>query len=213
MCSNRDQQCSPPGPNWRVEVDAEKCSLCEVCVHHCPPAAIRSEQSGDTLFILFQPNLCDGCQACLERCPEDAIRLVRVDAPREGEEEVLVKSQMLHCEVCGTWFAPVSKLRAASRKTEDNADIIREQCPLCRRTQMVARFIDEKREASGRPAEYRTGQKWHFKSVTDGDPDGPPCPEVLKTPSNLGRSDPSPEESPASREEGQGNADARDKTP
>lgn len=172
--------------HWHVEVDAEKCSLCEVCTHHCGTGAIRSEMRGDTLFIFFQPGLCDGRGDCMERCPEDAIKVVKVEAVRDQEEQVLVQSKMLRCSQCGAYFAPVSKVEAASHRRGDGAGLIREECPLCRRTQMVATFIEEKRDARGRKAEYRTGKKWHWKPVVDGDPEGPPCPEVLGTPSDQG---------------------------
>ncbi len=89
---------------------------------------------------------------------------------------------MLQCSVCGTRFAPEAKLEAASHRRGDDADLISDQCPLCRRTQMVARFIEEKRKTPGKKAEYRTGKKWRWKPVTEGDPDAPPCPEVLPKP-------------------------------
>jgi len=204
MTSDNNQQDASSCPHWQVEIDVAKCSLCEVCTRHCPPGALRSEQSGDTLFIMFKPELCDGCQACLEHCPEDAVRLVRADAPPGKEESILVKSQMLRCSVCGTYFAPVSKLEAASRKKEDDLELISEQCPLCRRTQMVASFIDEKRKVSGRKAEYRTGKKWNFKPVVEGDPDGPPCPEILEKPLKQAPPFPGQDKPAASQEEGKG---------
>ena len=103
-------------------------------------------------------------------------------APDSAERKVLAKGKMLHCSVCGMYFAPVSKLEAASQKRDDHAQLVDDQCPLCRRTQMVATFSEEKREARGRKAEYRTGKKWQWKPVVDGDQDVPPCPEVLDVP-------------------------------
>jgi hypothetical protein len=106
--------------------------------------------------------------------------LAQIEAPPvDSEGKVLAASEMLRCSVCGAHFAPVAKLEAASHRRGDDADLIHEQCPLCRRTQMVARFIDEKREASGKKAEYRTGKKWRWKPIAEGDPNGPPCSEVL----------------------------------
>jgi Pyruvate/2-oxoacid:ferredoxin oxidoreductase delta subunit len=178
--------------HWLVERDMEKCSLCEVCTRSCPTGALQSEITSNTIQILFRCEQCDGCRICLDRCPEDASQLVRVKTPPDGPV-VLVRSKLLHCSVCGQPFAPAQKLEAASKRRGDERELNQEQCPLCRCTQMVARFIEEKRESNGRPAEYRTGKKWHFKPVVDGDPDGPPCPEVLEEP--LG------EDMPAEREQ------------
>ena len=173
----------PTDAHWLVERDMEKCSLCEVCTRSCPTGALQSEITGDTLEILFRCERCDGCRICLDRCPEDASQLVRIKTPLEGPV-VLVRSKLLQCSICGQPFAPVRKLEMASKRRGDDGELIQEQCPLCRCTQTVARFIEEKRESSGRPAEYRTGKKWHFKPVVDGDRDGPPCPEVLDPPTS-----------------------------
>ena len=94
--------------------------------------------------------------------------------------DILVVGRMLRCHVCGDLFAASARLEAASRRREDDAELVRDECPLCRRTQMVATFIDERREAKGKPAEYRTGKKWRWKPIVDGDRDGPPCPDSLR---------------------------------
>jgi len=177
MGSDDNRQQPTSGPLWQVEFDAEKCSLCEVCGRCCPTGALRNEVTEETLAILFNPELCDGCGVCVSRCPEDIMSLVRIEASSGVEtEQVLAKGEMLQCLQCGARFAPQSKLEAASHRRGDDFKLISEECPLCRRTQMVAVFIDEKRqEARGRKAEYRTGRKWRWKPVTEGDPDGPPC--------------------------------------
>lgn len=172
-------------PYWRLEIDKEKCSLCEVCARCCSSGAIRSEAAKDTLAILFSHELCDGCRDCLKDCPEDAILLTGIEASPAGSGwKVLAAGEMLRCSVCAAYFAPFAKLQAASQRRGPDTDLIREQCPLCRRTQMVARFIDENREAVGRKAEYRTGKKWSWKPAVEGDPDAPPCSEVLGRPAD-----------------------------
>ncbi len=185
MAGDHERQEGTAGPYWRVEVDADKCSLCEVCGQRCAAGAIRSEQESETLALLFSYELCDGCRDCLKSCPEDAMTLVENEDPPGGSGgQVLAASKMLRCSVCGARFAPVTKLQAASRRRADKVDLIREQCPLCRRTQMVARLIEERREARGKKAEYRTGKKWRWKPVVEGDPDVPPCPDVLDRPTD-----------------------------
>lgn len=184
MASDDDRQQPSAGPCWLVEFDAQECSLCEVCARCCPTGALRSEATEEALAILFNAELCDGCGVCLSSCPENIMSLVRIEAPAGVEQEhVLARGELLRCAQCGARFAPQSKLEAAARRRGADAELIREQCPLCRRTQMVAVFIDEKRqEARGRKAEYRTGRKWRWKPVSENDPDGPPCPETLNRP-------------------------------
>ena len=185
MASDLERREGASGPYWQVEVDANKCSLCEVCGQRCARGAIRSEQARETVSILFSYELCDGCRDCLRSCPEEAMTLVGFEAPPDGPEaKVLAVGDMLRCSVCGGHFAPLAKIQAASRRRGDDVDLIREQCPLCRRTQMVATLIEEKREARGKKAEYRTGKRWRWKPVEEGDPGAPPCPVVPDRPSD-----------------------------
>ena len=185
MGSESDRHAGSPGRHWQVEVDADKCSLCEVCGKRCRTGAIRSEQTEDALSILFRYRLCDGCRDCLKICPEKAMRLAEAETePGAPDEVVLAASGMLRCSVCGGDFVPEAKLRAASHRRGDDADLIPNQCPLCRRTQMVVRFIEEKRKMEGRMAEYKTGTKWHWKPVAAGDQDAPPCPDVQSGPAD-----------------------------
>jgi len=185
MDSECDRHSGSPESHWQMEVDADKCSLCEVCGSRCPTGAIRSEQTEDTLSILFRYWLCDGCRDCLNICPEKAMRLAEAEAgPGAPDDVVLAKSGMLRCSVCGANFAPEAKAGAVSHRRGDDAELIPNQCPLCRRTQMVVRFIEEKRKTEGRMAEYKTGTKWHWKPVAPGDADAPPCPDVQAGPSD-----------------------------
>jgi len=169
-----------PGLSWQLAVDTERCSLCEVCIRHCETSALWIEPAGDTVTLLFNHELCDGCGDCVKRCPEQCMRLVAAETPRRGSgRDVLAAGHMLRCAVCGNLFTASARIQAATRRREDDVALLRDQCPLCRRTQMVARFIEERREAKGKPAEYRTGKKWRWKPVVDGDRNGPPCPESL----------------------------------
>ncbi len=183
MAGEHERQEGTAGPYWRVEVDADKCSLCEVCGRRCPTGAIRGELTDGTLSLVFNHRLCDGCRDCLESCPEKAMTLAETDSPNDSPgEKILATGEMLQCSVCGSRFAPEATLEAASRRREDDTDLISDQCPLCRRTQMVARFIEEKRKTPGKKAEYRTGKKWRWKPVAEGDPGAPPCPGVFPKP-------------------------------
>jgi|GEM_PF-3051167 len=180
MAGEHERRGGTAGRHWQMDVDADKCSLCEVCGQRCPTGAIRGVLTDGTLSIVFDHRLCDGCRDCLESCPEKAMTLAETEAsPDAPSEKILATGEMLLCSICGERFAPEAKLEAASHRRGDDTNLISDQCPLCRRTQMVARFIEEKRESSGRKAEYRTGKKWRWKPVTEGDPDAPPCSEPI----------------------------------
>ncbi len=62
--------------NGRVEVDAEKCTGCGLCVKACPADALFLENKLSRL----RPsgiNECMGCGDCTAICPEEAIVLVK----------------------------------------------------------------------------------------------------------------------------------------
>ncbi len=167
----------------RIEHDRDKCALCEVCANHCPMGAYSREQEGDTLRLYHQADLCSGCpdeeKNCEDRCSEKAIRLVMSEKPLDGEADgsprLLAESKLLKCEKCGSLFGTATKLDAVIRKGVENAEELRTNCPLCRRTHIVVEFIEEKRDVDGE-AKYVTGKKWRWKPVEEGDPNGPPCP-------------------------------------
>lgn len=64
--------------NYIVEVDTERCDLCETCVDRCPMDAFSI--SGDQ--IERDAQLCIGCGLCVSTCPSEALRMV----PREGRQ-------------------------------------------------------------------------------------------------------------------------------
>lgn len=173
---------------WMAEVDLAKCSMCQVCVRKCPVKALRSEQHDNTLTIYYDPQICDGCEGeikCQELCPEEAIRVVELDSPPDDlSERQFQSSQLLVCQACGELYAPISHALAAAAKGAVNADRFKDFCPLCRRTNLVVSFTEDKRrdEAEGQ-ATYRQGgklmHKARMKSKRKVDPDQrPPAPEM-----------------------------------
>lgn len=143
---------------WVVKVDSERCSLCEGCAKHCPTGALRSVRHGERLELWFRAATCNGCaggDGCEAICPEKAV--TRWDrSPAAPEREVLlVAGDLVRCTYCGEAFAPDRKLAAVERKRD--REVVRDHCPLCRREQLVVRFIEERR-APGEHAAYRSAR-------------------------------------------------------
>ena len=90
MTRGKNESDKATNSHWLVKRDMDKCSLCEVCTRCCPTGALQPKEEGDTLSILFRPDLCDGCGKCLENCPEDASRLVKVSPADSGQVTILV---------------------------------------------------------------------------------------------------------------------------
>ena len=59
-----------------VQVDAEKCNLCKLCIIKTGCLAIDMDIDADTIVI--DPDLCYGCGLCAAFCNRDAILVERV---------------------------------------------------------------------------------------------------------------------------------------
>ena len=107
--------------HWMVAIDEERCSLCEVCVHHCPTGALSSERAEQRLRVIFRSARCNGCNdapTCRDRCPEEVVRVSRSPGPADSEGRVLAEGELLQCGYCNAWFAPLTKVDTVSRKTD-----------------------------------------------------------------------------------------------
>lgn len=152
--SNKDKKTT----QWMVALDQAKCSMCEVCARRCPTGALHLDRKKDSLSILFNSKECIGCSdenGCRALCPEDAIQLEELVSSSENVADVLlIKSKLVQCAYCKSFFAPETKLGVIKKKKLAH-EVVEDYCPLCRRTNIVVKFIDEKREAKGK-AEYRS---------------------------------------------------------
>jgi len=61
----------------RLEITAEWCKSCDICVKLCPERCLRL--NADRIAELFAPEKCTGCRLCEWLCPDFAIR-VHLDA-------------------------------------------------------------------------------------------------------------------------------------
>lgn len=154
------------GAGWKARIDSEKCALCEVCIRSCPTKALLGRMKGDRLEIHYRPALCDGCDTCVERCPEEAITVAKGGSQAE-QELLLTDGEVLRCGQCGNLFSSARKLKAVSRKEKEIGERYEETCFICRRTHMVAEFIEERRDPTGK-AVYKTGKKWKWRSIDEG---------------------------------------------
>jgi Fe-S-cluster-containing hydrogenase component 2 len=59
--------------NYLAEIDAEKCTGCEICVERCQVGAISMSDGGAVVNL----ERCIGCGLCVTGCPSDAARLNR----------------------------------------------------------------------------------------------------------------------------------------
>jgi Fe-S-cluster-containing hydrogenase component 2 len=102
------------GPDWRaegpccslgsVQIDAEGCSLCEVCVAACPTEALRADTSArGSLRLSFDARRCTGCGACAACCPEKVITVQKVAhrALLAGGRRVIAAVRGTFCNSCG----------------------------------------------------------------------------------------------------------------
>lgn len=158
MHDNADRRRESQRKWWTVELDANTCSLCEVCARHCPTGAIRLERADDTIALYLVHGRCNNCggkKNCEAICPEEAITVVELDTPvgRQGEV-LLIQSKLVRCSYCHEYFSPHKKLESLEKKGLHHV-VEKSLCPLCRRTNIVVKLIDEKM-APGEHAEYRS---------------------------------------------------------
>lgn len=126
---------------WIVEIDGEKCSLCEMCAYRCPTKAIVSDKTAERLELVFDYTECDCCNGdayCMAHCPEAAINISRVPASRRPLEtaQVLISGIMAKCIGCGSIFTPEKKIIAVLKKPEVD-EKLQKYCPDCRREELL----------------------------------------------------------------------------
>lgn len=69
-----------------IEIDAEKCNGCGLCVEACHEGAIELI---DGKAVLVSDEYCDGLGDCLPQCPTDAIKMIEREAAEYNHELVM----------------------------------------------------------------------------------------------------------------------------
>ena len=93
-------------PFGTVQVDGERCTLCNACVGACPGGALQA--GTEEPAIRFVEANCLQCGLCTRTCPEDAIAIsprLLFDAAKRNEARLLHREEPFHCIQCGKPFA------------------------------------------------------------------------------------------------------------
>lgn len=69
---------------FRVQIDADRCKSCRLCVDFCPKQVLgmttdRLNAKGVTYAHVVHGEQCIGCMACTLMCPDAAIELYKVE--------------------------------------------------------------------------------------------------------------------------------------
>ena len=131
---------------WLLEVDRDRCSMCEACVGSCPQDAIGLRIENDIEELLFDHELCNGCGGapyCRRHCPEDAIAVVRMSGSRRWTGPIsLMSGIVVRCSDCGVSYAPLKKIEAVLKRADISQGDAQKHCPACRRKHLLASIED-----------------------------------------------------------------------
>jgi len=81
-----------------IDVDMDKCILCEKCAIHCPvdaiPRTATTKKSIKEGFTFVQEKMCMNCKLCTKICPEEAVN-------EDSEGKIVVDdSKCTYCGAC-----------------------------------------------------------------------------------------------------------------
>ncbi len=105
----------------RVVVDEEKCVLCDACSNMCTFNALKLQQGGDKVELVFYPDRCTVCGVCEHSCPYDALRVDYKFSRKEYEEGsvILARDEIARCKRCGKPIGSMKHLKAIEKKLRE----------------------------------------------------------------------------------------------
>ncbi|MBO9394399.1 4Fe-4S dicluster domain-containing protein [Caldilinea sp.] len=95
-------------PFAAVEVDAARCSGCELCARFCPTGALHFLTEEAHFELAFQATKCIACNLCVAACPEDAVHMqdaVQLSSLLDDTLHPLVSGELVPCTGCGALMA------------------------------------------------------------------------------------------------------------
>ncbi|MEL9990173.1 MAG: 4Fe-4S binding protein [Thermoproteus sp.] len=127
---------------YRVDVDADKCSLCGVCFAKCPQRAFDVSRDGDAVRLTLNPLKCVGCGFCEDVCPEKAIAVGKYDIlPPEVEEKAV--DYVVRCKSCGRTFDTYKHIQTVKKRMGIKGDPEwLYLCPDCRRYYTAKKMLE-----------------------------------------------------------------------
>ncbi|MFQ6126872.1 MAG: hydrogenase iron-sulfur subunit [Candidatus Heimdallarchaeota archaeon] len=134
-------------PFAEVKIDAEKCTMCGICVNRCLTKAMKLLKKENATQINFTHAWCIDCGICENTCPEEAIEMNRVIDLRqlvERSEQTLVEQKFVSCIKCGKPFIPNMALKLISKAIQEKSTATEEQlnfmktCYECRTKALLA---------------------------------------------------------------------------
>lgn len=151
-CANgiSDELKIPHLPYGMVEVDIDKCTLCQSCSALCPTRALKD--GGDLPALNFTEQACVQCGLCEKGCPEKAITIssrVLLDRDQRQAQRVLHQEEPFECIRCSKPFATkavITKITAQMQNhTAFAGDAIKriQMCEDCRVKDMFEDVIND----------------------------------------------------------------------
>ena len=100
----------------RIQVDAERCTLCLACVSACPAQALHDNKEQPQLSFVEQS--CVQCGICAQTCPEQAITLeARLSwGEQRTQKTVLARAEPALCTSCGKAFGTANAVQLMLQK-------------------------------------------------------------------------------------------------